>query len=185
MQILQRHEFAQCPNIFTKITAYCCNTVFHNAMQLTWTCIFSVSRHKKDIKTTILFNYYFQNGNFTPNAELNLMQVMWWQRYWCLKCLSWHNAYCSTCAVCSKYAIIPFLNISIYTYRHEIGLEKWHLPHGEGELVQLIFRERFERLTVSLDYLLLPAALIGETHVHVICNQSRKQLQWFILGIQW
>ncbi len=86
------------------------------------------------------------------------------------------------CAVCM---LVFILNITIYTHRHETGLEKWHLPHRECELVLLIFRQRFECLTVSLDYLLLLAALIGETHVHVVYNHSRKQLQWFILGIQW
>jgi len=86
----------------------------------------------------------------------------------------------------AQYVVCKFSHSEhSYIHRHEIGLEKWHLPHREGELVQLIFSERFERLAVSLDYLLLSAALIEETHVHVICNQSRKHLQWFILGIQW
>lgn len=153
-------------------------------MQCNWLELaFSVCQ---DIKTTISFYYYFQNGIFTSTAELNITR-------------SWgDDKDISVCHDSVYHGIMPtvpraqyavsmqvFHSEHNYIHRHEVGLEKWHLPHGESELVQLIFRERFERLTVSLDYLLLPAALIGETHVHVICNQSRKQLQWFILGIQW
>lgn len=147
-------------------------------MQCNWLELaFSVCQ---DIKTTISFYYYFQNGNFTSTAEINIMR-------------SCDDTDISVChgimptVPRAQYAVSMhvFHSEHNYIHRHEIGLEKWHLPHREGELVQLIFRERFERFTVSLDYLLLSAALIGETHVHVICNQSRKQLQWFILGIQW